>query len=82
LNALPSKALGVSGGGRLPNDPRDTEGNTAFERVFQFDISLSPAPEDLRYGTRVYLRFNHEWEALGLQWYRRARQLLLSYFDA
>ncbi len=82
VNALPSKALGVGGGGRLANDPRDSEGNTALERVFQFDVSLSPAPDDLHYGTRVYLRFNHAWEALGLQWYRRIRQLLLSYFDA
>ncbi len=81
-NALPSKALGVNGGGRLANDPRDGDGNTALERVFQFDMQLSPPPDDLYYGTRVYLRFSHDWEALGLQWYRRLRQLFLSYFDA
>jgi putative peptide zinc metalloprotease protein len=81
-NALPSKALGVNGGGRLANDPRDSDGNTAMERVFQFDMRLSPAPIDLYYGTRVYLRFSHYWEALGFQWYRRLRQVFLSYFDA
>ena len=81
-NTLPSKALGVAGGGRVPTDPKDNEGNTAMERVFQFDMQLSPAPEHAKYGTRVYLRFNHEWEALGWQGYRRLRQLFLSYFDA
>ena len=81
-NALPSKALGVNGGGRLANDPRDADGNTALERVFQFDMRLSPAPDNLHYGTRVYLRFSHDWEALGFQWYRRLRQLFLAYFDA
>ena len=81
-NALPSKALGVTGGGRLANDSRDAEGNTAIERFFQFDMRLSPAPVDLFYGTRVYLRFSHDWEALGFQWYRRLRQVFLSYFDA
>ena len=81
-NALPNKALGINGGGRLANDPRDNDGNTAIERVFQFDMRLSPPPFDLYYGTRVYLRFSHDWEALGWQWYRRLRQVFLSYFDA
>ncbi|WP_247386055.1 MULTISPECIES: peptidase M50 [unclassified Bradyrhizobium] len=81
-NALPSKALGVNGGGRLANDPRDADGNTAMERVFQFDMRLSPAPVDLYYGTRIYLQFRHDWEALGFQWYRRLRQVFLSHFDA
>jgi putative peptide zinc metalloprotease protein len=81
-NALPSKALGLNGGGRLANDPRDADGKTAIERVFQFDLRLTPAPTDLYYGTRVYVRFNHDWEALGFQWYRRLRQVFLSYFDA
>jgi putative peptide zinc metalloprotease protein len=81
-NALPSKALGIAGGGRIATDPKDSEGNTAIERVFQFDLRLSPPPRDAKYGTRVYLRFNHEWEPLGWQWYRRLRQLFLSYFDA
>jgi putative peptide zinc metalloprotease protein len=79
---LPSKALGIAGGGRIATDPKDSEGNTAIERVFQFDLRLSPPPRDAKYGTRVYLRFNHEWEPLGWQWYRRLRQLFLSYFDA
>lgn len=81
-NALPSKVLGTGGGGRLATDPKDPEGNTAIERVFQFDLQLAPLPSHVKYGTRVYLRFNHDWEVLGRQWYRRLRQLFLSYFDA
>jgi putative peptide zinc metalloprotease protein len=80
-NELPSKALGASGGGRIAVDPRDNEGGTVLERVFQFDVRLSPTPSDLYYGTRVYLRFSHAWEPLGFQWYRRLRQLFLSHFD-
>jgi putative peptide zinc metalloprotease protein len=81
-NTLPSRALGIAGGGRLATDPKDADGNTAMERVFQFDMRLSPAPEEAKYGTRIYLRFSHDWEALGWQWHRRLRQLFLSYFDA
>lgn len=80
-NELPSKALGTTGGGRIATDPRDADGNTVLERVFQFDVRLSPTPSDLYYGTRVYLRFSHAWEPLGVQWYRRLRQLFLSHFD-
>ncbi len=80
-DALPSKALGVAGGGRIATDPRDGESATAIERVFQLDVRLSPPPSDAKYGLRVYLRFDHDWEALGWQWHRRLRQLFLAYFD-
>jgi putative peptide zinc metalloprotease protein len=80
-NTLPSRALGIAGGGRLATDPKDGDGNTAMERVFQFDMRLSPPPDEAKYGTRIYLHFSHDWEALGWQWYRRVRQLFLSYFD-
>ena len=43
--------------------------------------TLSEENRRLHIGGRAYLRFDHGWEPLGLQWYRRARQLFLSRFN-
>jgi putative peptide zinc metalloprotease protein len=76
---LPSKALGGTGGGTLPVDPRDPKGTKALQRVFQLDIEL---PQDVApavaFGGRAYVRFDHDWEPLGRQISRRLRQLVLS----
>jgi putative peptide zinc metalloprotease protein len=78
---LPSAVLGTQGGGETLVDPRDEHGMTALNRVFQVDLELaSPLPEAV-YGSRVYVRFDHEWEPLGAQLWRRMRQLLLSRLD-
>ena len=75
---LPSAALGTTGGGATMIDPRDEHGMTAFNRVFQVDLELaSPVPE-AGFGGRAHVRFDHEWEPLGVQLWRRVRQLLLS----
>jgi putative peptide zinc metalloprotease protein len=34
------------------------------------------------FGSRVYVRFEHHWEPIGQQIWRRARQLLLSRLQA
>ena len=76
---LPSKALGGAGGGALAVDPGDPHGTKTLQRVFQVDIEL---PEDVAaaaaFGSRAYVRFNHDWEPAGQQIWRRVRQLLLS----
>jgi putative peptide zinc metalloprotease protein len=78
---LPSAALGTTGGGAMPVDPRDEHGTTALSRVFQVDLELeSPVPA-AGFGGRAYVRFDHEWEPLGAQLWRRVRQLLLSRLD-
>jgi putative peptide zinc metalloprotease protein len=79
---LPSLALASTNGGPFPLDPRDTEGKTALQRVFLFDIALPPELEDVPFGTRVHVRFTLDWEPLGWQVMRRVRQMLLSRFDA
>jgi putative peptide zinc metalloprotease protein len=77
---LPHPALGRTGGGEVPVDPTDPRGHRAVESVFEVELTL-PAPSDLvNLGGRVYLRFDHGTEALGMQWYRRLRQLFLSRF--
>jgi putative peptide zinc metalloprotease protein len=79
---LPSRALGATGGGSLAIDPRDQRGTKTLQRIFQFDLELPAEAPTAAFGSRVYVRFDHGWEPLGRQWYRRLRQLLLSRFYA
>ena len=75
---LPSAALGSVGGGAIAVDPRDDHGMTTLNRVFQFDLQLAEPLARAGFGGRAYVRFDHEWEPLGWQVWRRLRQLLLS----
>jgi putative peptide zinc metalloprotease protein len=79
---LPSPALGMSGGGRVAVDPRDTQGVTAMERVFQVDLELPSQFALLNVGGRAYVRFDHGWEPLAVQWARQVRQLFLARLNA
>ena len=80
---LPSKALGGTGGGALPVDPRDPQGTKTLQRVFQVDIELPPdVASAAAFGSRAYVRFDHHWEPIGQQIWRRARQLVLSRLQA
>jgi putative peptide zinc metalloprotease protein len=78
---LPTAALGTQGGGQVAVDPGDKEGRKALQRYFQIDVELPPGERALHVGARAYVRFDHGWEPLGFQWYRRARQLFLSRFN-
>lgn len=78
---LPTAALGSAGGGQFAVDPRDNQGTTALNRIFQLDLAL-PRDEHTPYlGQRVYVRFNHGLEPFGFQAYRALRRLLLRRFD-
>jgi len=75
---LPSPALGLSGGGQVAVDPRDAQGMTAIQKVFQVDLEI---PTDLRLlnvGGRAYVRFDHGSAPLAAQWAREFRQLFLA----
>jgi putative peptide zinc metalloprotease protein len=54
-----------------------------LQRVFQVDIEL---PTDLAsasaFGGRAFVRFDHQWEPLGQQIWRRVRQVVLSRLQA
>lgn len=78
---LPTPALGTAGGGAFAIDPTDPTGRKTIERVFEFDVAL-PDDAAARYlGNRMYVRFDHGYEPIGLQLYRSLRQLLLSRFN-
>ena len=79
---LPSKALTNAGGGRFAIDPRDSAQVRTLQRTFQFDLELPQDASNANFGSRVHVRFNHGWEPLGWQCYRRVRQLFLARFDA
>jgi putative peptide zinc metalloprotease protein len=78
---LPSPALGTQGGGVAAVDPGDKDGRKTMQKWFQVDVELPVEDRRAHIGGRAYLRFDHGWEPLGLQWYRRARQLFLSRFN-
>jgi putative peptide zinc metalloprotease protein len=80
---LPSKALGGIGGGAVPVDPRDAQGTKTIDRVFQVDIELSSdGAVAAAFGSRAYVRFDHYWEPLGQQIWRRVRQIVLARLQA
>ena len=78
---LPSPALGSEGGGQVPLDPRDPKGQKAMKRLFQVDLELPAQHGLVNVGGRVYVRFDHGWDALLAQWYRQGRQLFLARFN-
>lgn len=74
---LPSRALGMAGGGDLAVSPSDPQGLTAAEPFFRIEAALpSGAPEDaLRVHGRIgTMRLTLSHRPLGLQWERKLRQ--------
>ncbi len=78
---LPSKALATEGGGEIATDPRETKGAKAMQRMFQYDVGLDLPDPVTYFGQRVFVRFTHKDEPLGLQLYQRVRLLFLSRFS-
>ena len=77
---LPTAALGTAGGGLIAVDPRDQNGTLTLERVFEFEVVLPEEAPTQFLGNRVYVRFDHGYEPIGMQLYRSIRQLLLRQF--
>jgi putative peptide zinc metalloprotease protein len=75
---LPHGALGSEGGGRLAVDPRDESGHTSLERFFEVELELLSEAGIVNAGGRVHVRFDHGWEPLAQQLYRRLRQVFLA----
>jgi len=78
---LPATTLGSEGGGQIAVDPRDRQGVTAIQKFFEMDLEL-PVPAGLvNAGGRAYVRFDHGWTPLAVQWYQELRQLFLARFN-
>jgi len=78
---LPNAALGTLGGGKLAIDPRDREGLTTFQGIFQFDLRLAGVDVGDAVGSRAYVRFDHGTAPIGSQIYTALRRLLLRHFN-
>jgi len=76
---LPNAALGTTGGGIVPIDPRHPETPTALGRWFEFELEL-PAERSRALGERVYVRFEHGWEPLAWRMFRSVRQVFMKRF--
>jgi putative peptide zinc metalloprotease protein len=78
---LPSAALSQQGGGQISLDPTKPGDRKALESLFVFELRpTGPAPLK-SLGSRVYVRFEHQPEPLGLQWYGLLRQMMLKKFN-
>jgi putative peptide zinc metalloprotease protein len=77
---LPSPALGDRGGGPYVTDPSDTDGKRSLAPLFLIDLTLEGATL-ARVGGRAWVRFDHGFEPLAIQGFRRASQLFLKHFD-
>jgi putative peptide zinc metalloprotease protein len=77
-NEIPMPSLGISGGGRIAEDPRDQNKSRSLNRIFQFDFQLPSGMADVPMGTRVYLRLALKPEPMWDHMSRRLRQLLLT----
>lgn len=77
---LPSPALGERAGGPYATDPGDPDGRRSIAPVFLIDLTVKGAPLE-RVGGRAWVRFDHGFEPLAGQVFRRASQLFLKHFD-
>jgi len=76
---LPSAVLGAAGGGQIAIDAQDEKGTQTIQSVFHIELDVARPVAQI--GGRTYVRFSHGFEPLGVQWYRRIRQLFLRRFD-
>ncbi len=79
-HVLPSAALGQRGGGDVVLDPKDEEGTTTLQSLFEFELSLAEAAPARYLGSRVHVRFEHPATPLGVRAWRGIRRLFLSQF--
>jgi putative peptide zinc metalloprotease protein len=78
---LPTTVLGSEGGGQIAIDPRDRQGVTAVQKFFEVDLELPARTGLVNAGGRAYVRFDHGWAPLAVQWHQQLRQLFLARFN-
>jgi putative peptide zinc metalloprotease protein len=74
---LPSLALSAAAGGGASVEPQPAGGPKALQRYFELHITITGTHRPERFGQRAYVQFVHRDEPIGLQWWRRLRQLFL-----
>jgi len=78
---LPSMTLSLQGGGKIGLDPTKSGDPRAVEKLFVLDLELPQGEQANYFGGRIYVRFEHDPEPLGQQWYREIRRAFLKKFN-
>jgi len=78
---LPSMTLSLQGGGKIGLDPSKPGDPKAVEKLFVLDLALPAGEQANLFGGRIYVRFEHDPEPLGRQWYRELRRAFLKKFN-
>lgn len=81
VNELPSPALSVQQGGEIPAVTGQDGKTQTQQGIFLTDLALPEDFHPVAFGERAYVRFEHPWESLATQGYRRVRQLFLSKYN-
>lgn len=74
---LPSLALSAAAGGGASVESQQSGAPKALQRYFEIHITVMGAHRPERFGQRAYVQFVHRDEPIGLQLWRRVRQLFL-----
>ena len=74
-NQLPSMTLSLQGGGHIGLDPAADGDAKTLQKLFVLDLKLPDGVSMDKLGSRIYVRFEHAPEPIGLQWYAAARRL-------
>jgi len=78
---IPSMVLATVGGGPISLDPKDPEKGRTLERIYQVELRVPEIKKAPRIGERVYVKFDHGYEALATRLYRSIRQQFLKIFN-
>jgi putative peptide zinc metalloprotease protein len=78
---LPTAVLGISGGGIIKTDPKDSSGVKALDKYFEIWVTLPPTEKEILVGSRVYIKFTHGKEPIIQRFERWVDQLLLRQFN-
>ena len=74
-NQLPSMTLSLQGGGHIGLDPAADGDAKTLQKLFVLDLKLPDGVSMDKLGSRIYVRFEHAPEPIGLQWFAAARRL-------
>ena len=76
-NQLPSMTLSFQGGGKIGLDPAAQGDAKTLQKLFVLDLKLPAGIRMDKLGSRIYVRFEHAPEPIGVQWYGAARRIFL-----
>jgi putative peptide zinc metalloprotease protein len=76
MQELPHPAIGQSGGGDVPTDPRDPHGQRAAVDQFELQVDLANPNDLFASGQRAYIRLRVDKRPLIWQWTNRFLQLI------